>query len=94
MAWIDGESNRRYGRAFADGVLGQQTGILDDICDPAKAKPEYKSAVTFFKKYRDLTAGGYYTTPEGMKALGYVGNVPLATFDGPPPEVLKKLGLL
>jgi hypothetical protein len=94
MAWMDAESNRRYGRNFADLVLVQQTAIFDDICDSAKAKPEHKSAVTFFKKYRDLTAGGYYTTPEGMKAIGYVGNVPLASFDGPPPEVLKKIGLL
>jgi hypothetical protein len=28
-----------------------------------------------------------------MKDIGYVGNTPLATFDGPPAEVLKKLGL-
>jgi hypothetical protein len=25
--------------------------------------------------------------------LGYMGNVPLASFDGPPPELLKKLNL-
>jgi hypothetical protein len=28
-----------------------------------------------------------------MKDLGYVGNVPLASFDGPPVEVLRRLGL-
>jgi hypothetical protein len=28
-----------------------------------------------------------------MKDIGYVGNVPLASFDGPPTEVLRKLGL-
>ncbi|MSU04882.1 MAG: gluconate 2-dehydrogenase subunit 3 family protein, partial [Pedosphaera sp.] len=28
-----------------------------------------------------------------MKDLGYIGNVPLAKFDGPPPEVLKHMGL-
>ena len=28
-----------------------------------------------------------------MKDLGYTGNVPTATFAGPTPEVLKKLGL-
>lgn len=94
MAWIDAESNRRYSNDFANLVHRQKTALLDDICDPARAKPEHKSAVTFFKKYRDLTAGGYYTTPEGMKSIGYVGNVPLASYGGPPPEVLKKIGLL
>ena len=42
---------------------------------------------------RNLCAGGYYSTPEGWKAIGYVGNVPLITFDGPPNEVLEKAGV-
>jgi hypothetical protein len=28
-----------------------------------------------------------------MRELGYVGNTPSATFDGPTPEALKHLGL-
>ena len=45
------------------------------------------------REYRDLTAGGFYTTPAGMKDIGYIGNVPLDKFDGPPLEVLRKAGL-
>ena len=37
--------------------------------------------------------GGYYTTDTGTKDVGYVGNVALSTFDGPPTEVLEKLGI-
>ena len=37
--------------------------------------------------------GGYYTTDFGTKEVGYVGNVALATFDGPPKEVLDFLGV-
>jgi hypothetical protein len=40
-----------------------------------------------------MPAGGFYTTPAGMKDIGYTGNVPLEKFDGPPPEALKKAGL-
>jgi hypothetical protein len=29
-----------------------------------------------------------------MKDVGYIGNVPLASFDGPPPELLQKLGIM
>ena len=93
LAWIDAESQKRFGNTFADLVLKQKAAICDDICYAPKAKPELRAAAQFFKKFRDLTAGGFYTTPEGTKDIGYVGNVPLATFDGPPPEVLKKLGL-
>jgi hypothetical protein len=46
-----------------------------------------------FVRYRALTAGGFYTTPVGVKDLKYVGNVAMQSFDGPTPDVLKKLGL-
>ena len=93
LAWIDDEAQRRFKTAFAALKHEQQTAICDDICDPKNAKPEHKKAVAFFKRYRDLTAGGYYTTPEGMKAIGYVGNAPTLTFEGPPIEALKHVGL-
>ena len=93
LAWMDAEANARFGTPFAGLIFSQKRSICDDLCDPAHIKPEHATAMTFFKRYRDLTAGGYYTTPEGMKAIGYVGNVPLATFEGPPIEVLKHLGL-
>jgi hypothetical protein len=90
LKWIDEEALRRFQKSFADLTLEQQTSICDDL---ASAKPKDKKAAAFFKRYRDLTAGGYFTTPEGMKAIGYVGNVPSATFDGPPVEALKHVGL-
>jgi hypothetical protein len=93
LAWIEAEAQKRFGASFPDLVLRQKNAICDDVCSPAKTKPEFRTAGQFFRRYRDLTAGGYYTTPEGMKAIGYTGNVPLATFDGPPPEVLQRLGL-
>ena len=93
LTWLDAEAQKRFKNDFTGLIASQKNAICDDICYTAKAKPEFTKAAQFFKKFRDLTAGGYYTTPEGMKDIGYVGNVPLATFDGPPPEVLKKLGL-
>ena len=94
LAWIDAEAQRRFQAAFADLRPAQRTAICDDICNPTAAKSEHRPYVPFFKRFRDLTAGGYYTTPEGMKAIGYTGNVALTSFDGPPPEVLKRLGLV
>jgi hypothetical protein len=93
LGWINAEAQKRFSADYANLVVRQKNAICDDICFVANAKPEFRRGAQFFKRFRDLTAGGYYTTPEGMKDIGYVGNVPLATFDGPPPEVLKKLGL-
>jgi hypothetical protein len=54
----------------------------------------------FFKKFRALTVGAYYTTEAGFKDLGFIGNVARASDPGPSDEVkavlereLKKLGL-
>lgn len=93
IAWIDAESQKRFSTDFVNLIGRQKTAICDDICYEKEAKAEFKAAAKFFARFRDLTAGGFYTTPEGMKDIGYIGNVPLATFDGPPPELIKKLGL-
>lgn len=94
LAWIDDEGLRRFGRGFASLDSAQQAAICDDLCHPGKAKPEFRQAARFFATYRNLTAGGFYSTPQGRQDLRYVGNVPLATFEGPPPEVLRQAGLM
>ncbi len=93
LAWIDGEAKRRFGRDFADLDELQTAIICGDICHAPDAQPEFADAAKFFALYRNLTAGGFYTTPVGMKDLQYIGNMPLAEFKGPPPEVLQRLGL-
>jgi hypothetical protein len=93
LGWIDAEAQRRFTLPFAALSVAQQTQICDDICNPATARPAHAGAVKFFKKFRDLTSGGYYTTPQGMKAIGYTGNVPLPAFAGPPIEALRHVGL-
>jgi hypothetical protein len=93
LAWIDAESQRRFGRAFHELNEKQQHAICDDICTEERAKPHYAKAANFFARYRDLTAGGYYTSPAGRKDVQYIGNVPLKSFDGPPQALLQKLGL-
>ncbi|HEV7610029.1 MAG TPA: gluconate 2-dehydrogenase subunit 3 family protein [Steroidobacteraceae bacterium] len=94
LTWIEAEAKSRFDKIFAALESAQREAIANDICSPGKAAPNLATAAKFFAKFRDLTAGGFYTTPVGMKDIGYVGNVPLAKFDGPPPEVLKKVGLV
>jgi len=93
FAWLDGESRKRFQRSFTDASDAQKREICDDICYEPKAKPDFRNAARFFAKYRDLTVSGFYTSPEGIKDIQYIGNVPLSKFDGPPPEVLAYLKL-
>jgi hypothetical protein len=94
LAWLDEEAVGRAGGKFIALSAAQRASIADDICSPARAAPRLQPAAKFFAKFRDLTAGGFYTTPVGMKDIGYTGNVPLEKFDGPPLEALKKAGLV
>jgi len=93
LEWMDRESQARFGRPFAAADEAQQVLICDDICFARKAAPPFKPAAAFFARFRDLTAGGFYTTPDGTKDLGFVGNVPSQNFDGPPADVLKIVGV-
>ena len=92
--WLETEATRRFGKGFVALDPGQRTGICDDICDATRATPAHREPARFFARYRDLTAAGFYSTPVGRKDLGYIGNVPLKSFEGPPPELLRKLNLL
>lgn len=94
FTWLDAEGARRAGRGFAEADAATRAAICDSICDASRATPERREAANFFALYRDLTADAFYSSPAGRKDLGYIGNVPLTTFDGAPPELLKKLNLI
>ena len=93
LAWLETESQKRFQKDFAALSGDQQGAICNDICWPPDAKAEFKSAAECFVLFRALASGAYYGTPDGWKAVGYEGNVPLPAFEGPPAEVLQKLGL-
>jgi hypothetical protein len=93
LAWLEAESHRRFGQPFTGAIYSQKTAICDDVCHEPDAAPEFKAAARFFQRFRSLASGGFYTTPEGMKDLAYIGNVPLAAYPEPPLELLQKLGL-
>jgi len=95
LVWLDSEADRRFGEAtrFRDLAPDQRIAICDEICYLPNARPELEAAALFFDKVRDLTSTAFWTTPEGMEDLQYVGNVPLPRWDPPPLEVLRHIGL-
>jgi hypothetical protein len=92
LRWLDGEAQRRFKAPFAKLSAPQMSTIADElVAVPPKA--QLADAAAFFARYRALTAGGFYTTPVGVRDLKFVGNVAMETFEGPTKEVLEKLGL-
>lgn len=92
LAWLEAEAQRRYQSAFPALTPIQTTTICDAISG-SNVDKAFERASAFFARFRMLVSAAYYTTPQGMRDLGYVGNVPLAKWEGPGEEVLERIGL-
>jgi gluconate 2-dehydrogenase gamma chain len=101
LAWIDQESQRRFGRMYADAAPADRNKILDDIAWPARATAAFQAPmnagqqtpIAWFNAFRNLTASGYFSSRVGLKALNYTGNVAIPRWTGASPAMLQKLGL-
>ena len=92
LDWLDAEAQRRGTSNFVTLTKSDQIALCHELAKEAKSDSR-KFPGSFFLRIRDLITGGYYTTPEGMKDIGYLGNVPMAEWNGPSPEALRHLGL-
>ncbi|HEX6052563.1 MAG TPA: gluconate 2-dehydrogenase subunit 3 family protein [Gemmatimonadaceae bacterium] len=95
LAWLDNECASRFGagKTFLTSTDAQRRQVLDDIAWPAKAKPEFSHGVAFFNRMRDMTGAAFFSSRMGVRDLRYMGNVPMAAWNGCPDEVIAKLGL-
>ena len=94
LAWLNRTARERFGAAdFPALTPAQQREICDEIRYEPDAPDALKPQARCFDGFRDMGSTGFWTTEEGMRALGYMGNVPLPSWDGPPAEVLERLGL-
>ena len=94
LAWLNRTARERFGAAdFPALTAARQREICDEIRFEPDAPDALKPQARFFDAFRDWVSTGFWTTEEGMRDLGYLGNVPLPSWDGPPAEVLKRLGL-
>lgn len=108
LAWIDAECRKRFGHDFVECGEDQQRALLDAIAyeadaddagagSPDGSRPDLQVRLehgsSFFASFRDLTASGFWSSRMGVEDIGYVGNRALGEWTGPPPEVLRKLGI-
>lgn len=102
LAWIDDEATLRFGNNFASLKRPQRLAIIDDIAfDNAQTKPQFQRIAKAFALLRGLVVAAFFSTPQGTKDIGYVGNTAIGgDYPGPTPEakahldkVLADLGL-
>jgi hypothetical protein len=100
LAWIDTECRERFGQDFVSCTGAQRTQLLDAIAYEKggdgsldeHGRIPMRHGAQFFNSFRDLTASGFWSSKMGIEDIGYVGNRP-TVWEGPPAEVLRKLGL-
>lgn len=94
LAWLNTECFKRHAKPFEELTAEQQSAIVDDICGLEKPKPEHRIGSAFFKTFRQLCLGGYYTHSATWKGLGYIGNISLGgPYPGVPQDIIEKYGL-
>ncbi len=93
LRWMDKESRARFGVDYATASAAQRHAILDDISWPKQAKPEFSHGVSFFIRFRDMVASGFFSSQIGYTDVQYKGNAFVPVWNGCPPEALRKLGV-
>jgi hypothetical protein len=93
LRWMDTESRRRFGLAYAVAAAAQRHQILDDIAWPDRVRPELRHGAAFFAHFRDMAAAGFFSSAIGFKDLQYMGNTFVPQWNGCPEAALKKLGV-
>jgi gluconate 2-dehydrogenase subunit 3-like protein len=83
IAWIDREMERRYSSQFSNAKPDQQIALLDLIAYRKNDSAELAPGIHFFEWARKMVVDAFYTSPIGIKDLGYIGNTAVARFEVP-----------
>jgi hypothetical protein len=83
IAWVDQAMKRRYSADFVSAKPNQQTALLDLIAYRKNESAELGPGIEFFEWARRMVVDAYYTSPIGIKAIGYMGNTAVAKFEVP-----------
>ena len=86
LAEFEASAQTSHGKVFADLSPTKRNAFCESIVTDAD-----HPLGGFFHKFSMIALGAYYSTPEGWKAIGYVGNLPSGIFAGPPQEVLDRV---
>lgn len=96
LLWLDHHMRKQHGKPYVECAPAEQTALLDILAYKKNQTPELAPGFHFFDWVRMMAADAYYTSPEGVKELGYMGNKGMTEFKIPQEAydyALKKSGL-
>ena len=85
VRWLDTTARTRSRENFVDTSTATQTEVLDDLVDAERGDSSHnlREGVSFFGWVRRMTVDAYYTSPIGIRDLGYQGNQVLNSYETP-----------
>jgi hypothetical protein len=83
FAWIDEYMQRRNGADFLGAKPEMQTALLDLLAYRKNATPETAPGQRFWVWVRNMVVDAFYTSPVGIKDIGFMGNTVVASFSVP-----------
>jgi hypothetical protein len=90
LEWLEQQSRERFDRSFATADAKQQMELVESIA--RGTSPELAGQSQFFRRFRWLAVGAFYTTAAGIADVGYIGNTPIAgEYPGPSDEAMAHL---
>jgi len=92
LNWLDVQCQKQFDANFTDCTDDQKIEMLDQIAYPEAAAAEMQQGVSFFNRFRDLVASGFWTSKMGIEDIEYMGNQPYA-WQGCSHEALEHIGL-
>ena len=83
FGWLDNYMQKTYGADFLNATSAQQTELLDKLAYEKNRTPETAAGVHFWTWTRNMVVDAYYTSPAGVKDIGYMGNGAMKIFSVP-----------
>lgn len=83
IAWLDRTMEKKHGTSFVDSKPAEQTAMLDLIAYKKNDSAELGAGIRFFDWCRKMVVDAYYTSPVGIKDIGYLGNKGMTKFEVP-----------
>lgn len=88
---IEQMAAEKFAKPFVELYEPQKEAIVSGIASAEPPDTQFEIKVQFFRRFRYLLLGGYFTSSIGPQAIGYIGNVPLANFPRVSDEVVEKI---
>ena len=82
LSWLDAAMRQRHDVTFVEASADRQTAMLDELI-AAEGSGDLRPGIDFFNWVRRMTVDAYYTSPIGIRDIGYLGNRSLAAYETP-----------